>query len=388
MQYRRFGKLDWQPSALGFGCMRLPTLEGRPMSENIDEQQAVAMIRHAIDQGVNYVDTAYPYHGGKSETVVGQALKDGYRQKVKLATKSPVWFIQKPEDFNKYLNEQLEKLQTDYIDFYLLHALDREKWENIILKHNVLAQAEAAVRDGRIKHIGFSFHDDYAAFQQIVDGYEGWDFCQIQYNYMDTENQAGTKGLKYAAAKGLGVIIMEPLLGGKLANPPAPLQGLFDQAPAERTPADWALQWLWNQPEVSLVLSGMSTLEQVNSNISSADQSGVGALTPQDLAFIEAVQQKYRERTAIPCTKCSYCMPCPNGVDIPKNFEIYNDGFMHQDEASARWTYSRFIGESERAGCCVGCKVCEEQCPQKIAISDLLPQVHQVLGEGKSYLSK
>jgi len=339
MRYRKFGKLDWSVSALGFGCMRLPTLDGHPMSANIDEKESIRMIRHAIDQGVNYVDTAYPYHSGNSEIVVGKALKQKYREKVKLATKSPVWLINNSDDFDKYLNEQLKKLQTDHIDFYLLHGLGKTRWISTVLKFNLLERAESAVQDGRIGYIGFSFHDDYDAFKEIIDGYDGWSFCQIQYNYMDIEDQAGTKGLKYAASKGLPVVIMEPLLGGRLANPPRTVQEIFNGFPKKRSPSDWALQWLWNQPEVSVVLSGMSNMQQVEDNLRSASISGVNSFGAEELLLIERVQKKYAERAAIPCTKCGYCMPCPNGVNIPGNFEQYNDVIMYDDARTPRMIY-------------------------------------------------
>ena len=220
MQYRNFGKLDWKASALGFGCMRLPTSDGERLSPNILEDEAVRMIRYAVDRGVNYLDTAYPYHGGQSEIVVGKALLGGYREKVKLATKLPVWMVEGPADFDRLLGEQLKKLQSGYIDFYLLHALGRSRWRDIVLKHDLLGRAKAALDDGRIRHLGFSFHDDYEGFEEIVNGSDLWSFCQIQYNYMDTENQAGTRGLKLAASKGLAVVVMEPLMGGRLASPP------------------------------------------------------------------------------------------------------------------------------------------------------------------------
>ncbi len=383
MQYRKFGKLDFRVSALGFGAMRLPTESsldsGDKLSDNIAEAKAIQMIRRAIDEGVNYVDTAYGYHKGNSEILVGKALRDGYRDKVKLATKSPVWLIKKPEDFDRLLEEQLNKLRTDHIDFYLLHALSRDRWRNIVLKQEVLKHAEAAKQAGKIKHIGFSFHDEEDAFYEIVDGFDKWDFCQIQYNYMDIDEQAGVKGLKYAAGKGLAVVIMEPLLGGRLANPPKDIKEILDESGTERSPSYWALEWLWNQPEVSVVLSGMSSLQQVEDNLVSADNSGVGLLGPEDLDIIERVRNRYRERAAIPCTGCSYCMPCPNNVNIPRNFELYNGSEIYDDVEGSRVTYNNFFNEENRAASCIGCRVCEEKCPQKILISDWMPKVHSTL---------
>jgi len=381
VKYRQFGKLDWKVSALGFGCMRFPIKDND--HANIDEPEAIRMLHYAIDHGVNYVDTAYPYHGGNSERVVGRALKGGYREKVRLATKLPCWLVKTAEDFDKYLNEQLDKLQTDRIDFYLLHGLSESRWPQM-RDLDVLDWAEGAIADGRIGHLGFSFHDKYEVFQEIVDAYDKWTFCQIQYNYMDVENQAGTKGLKYAASRGLAVVIMEPILGGRLVNPPEPIQELWDSAPMKRSPADWALQWLWNQPEVSVVLSGMSTMGQVEENVASAAASEVGILTEEELALVERVREKYRELCPIPCTSCGYCMPCPNGVNIPRNFEIYNEGVMYDKPDHARRAYE-WMSEGERASVCIQCRECEEKCPQSIPISEYMPLVHQVLGEGKPY---
>jgi hypothetical protein len=379
MQYRKFGKLDWNASVLGFGCMRLPTVDGNPNGPNINEAEAVRMIRHALDRGVNYFDTAYIYHEGNSETVLGKALR-GHRDRVKIATKSAVWLIEKEADFDRMLNEQLRKLQTDYIDFYLLHALDKSRWSETVPKYKLLEKAGAAIRDGRIRHLGFSFHDNYESFAEIMNGYDGWTFCQIQYNYMDTENQAGTRGLKLAAAKDLAVVIMEPLLGGRLARPPSSIGEVIERSSVKRSATDWALQWLWDQPEVTVVLSGMSNMEQVKANLDSASDAHSHSFQAADLKVIAELQQKYRERAAIPCTKCNYCMPCPNGVDIPADFEFYNEAFLHENIPDARFRYQIFVPEAARASACVACHECEDKCPQKIPISEWMPKVHALLG--------
>lgn len=384
MKYRKFGKLDFQVSALGFGAMRLPT-EGSGMgsdrlSDKIVEDEAIRMIRYAIDNGVNYIDTAYVYHKCCGEIILGKALKDGYRDKVMLATKSPVWMIKSAEDFDRMLDEQLSKLQTDCIDCYLLHALSKDRWRDIVLKFDLLKRAEAAKQAGKIKYLGFSFHDQGDVFTEIIDGYDKWDFCQIQYNYMDIENQTGTKGLKYAASKGIAVVIMEPLLGGRLANPPKDIQAIIDEGGTKRSSSDLALQWLWDQSEVSVVLSGMSNMKQVEENIASANNSGVGILDSDEFKIIERIRQKYNERAAVPCTACYYCMPCPNNVDIPRNFELYNGGVVHDDVAGSRTVYNNFVDKANRASACVDCKICEDKCPQRIPISEWMPKVHKVLG--------
>ena len=384
MPYRKFGKIGKEVSVLGFGCMRLPTLDGNPQSEKIDEAATVRMIRRAVDAGVNYVDTAYPYHNGRSEVVAGMALRDGYRARVMLATKSPVWLIAKPADFDAYLNEQLARLETEHIDVYLFHALNTERWEKIVLAHDLLARAEAAVKDGRIGHIGFSFHDGGPAFRTIVDGYGGWSACQIQYNYMDTENQAGTAGLKYAAAKGLGIVVMEPLLGGRLAVPPKEAAEVFRGSSRGWSPAEWALQWVWNEPDVSTVLSGMKAMEQVEENLRAMARSGIGSLGPADLELVDRARKILRERAPIPCTVCGYCRPCPQGVDIPRCLGLYNDAVMYEDLDFPRGIYGRFVPEGERASACTACRECEAKCPQGIAISECMPEVDSVLGRGRS----
>jgi predicted aldo/keto reductase-like oxidoreductase len=379
MQYRSFGRLDWKASALGFGCMRFPTPDGNRFSGIIDEAESLRMIRHAIDNGVNYLDTAYVYHDGQSERLLGKALKDGYREKVRLATKLPVWMVESAADFDRLLNEQLQRLQTDHIDFYLLHALSHERWNNVVLKHHLLDRAEAALADGRIGHLGFSFHDEYEAFEEIVNGSDLWSFCQIQYNYMDTENQAGTRGLKLAASKGLAVVIMEPLMGGRLTDPPKDVREIMESSPVRRSPVEWALDWLWDQPEVSVVLSGMSTMAQVEENLSFADHSRIGAFSPAEQALIAEVRDKYSKRIVIPCSKCNYCMPCPNGVWIPANFEFFNFAHLYDNVADAQFRYKIFLTEAQRASACIACGLCEEKCPQKIVISEQMAKVAALL---------
>jgi hypothetical protein len=382
MKYRKFGKLDWEVSALGFGCMRLPLVGGD--SGNIDEPEATRMLHYAIDHGVNYVDTAYSYHAGNSEPFLGRALQGGYRQKVRLATKMPCWLVESPADFDKYLDEQLERLQTDHIDFYLLHALGGERWSKM-RDLGVREWSQKALADGRIGRLGFSFHDAYAAFQEIVDEHD-WSFCQIQYNYMDVEYQAGTRGLQYAAAKGLAVVIMEPLLGGQLVNPPPFIRDLLNTASRGRTPAGWALEWVWNQPEVAVVLSGMSAMVHVEENVAVAAASGVDLLAAEELALIGRVREVYHVLRPIACTQCEYCMPCSNGVNIPRNFKTYNDGKMYDKIEQARGIYG-WLSKEQNAGAdaCLQCGECEDKCPQHLPIGDWLSVVHGVLGEGQPY---
>jgi len=378
MKYRKFGRLDWDVSALGFGAMRLP-LVGRDPG-HVDEAEAIKMIRHAVDQGVNYVDTAYTYHENQSERIVGKALLDGYRQKVRLATKLPSWLVQKPDDFDRFLDEQLAKLQTDHIDFYLLHALNSAYWPKL-RDWNILNWAEDAVADGRIHYLGFSFHDEFEIFKDIIDAYDHWTFCQIQYNFMDIEYQAGTKGLNYAAAKGLAVVIMEPLRGGQLTlKVPQSIAAIWQEAAVRRTPADWALQWIWNHPEVSVVLSGMSTLQQVSENLDSADRSDAGVLSKAELGIVDSVREEYRRLAPVPCTSCKYCMPCPNGVEIADILKFYNDARVYENPRAPRFLY-RNLPDDKRADNCVECFECEEKCPQGIQISEQLKKAHAWLDD-------
>ena len=366
MHYRKFGKLDWDVSALGFGAMRLPIIGGD--TKNIDQPEAIKMIRHSIDNGVNYVDTAYPYHGGESEKVVGKALKDGYREKVRLATKMPSWLVEKYEDFDKYLNEQLEKLDTAHIDYYLLHGLNTKRWP-LLKELGVFEWAEKAKEDGRIKYLGFSFHDEYPVFEQILEDAEHFTFCQIQLNYMDTEYQAGIKGLKLAAEKGLAVVIMEPIKGGKLGvTPPQDVIDVWAKSEVRRTPADWALQWVWNLPEVSIVLSGMSVMRHVEENLESASNSGPGTLKTYELALVEEAKNAYLNLGFVGCTACNYCMPCPSGVAIPEILGLYNEYYQSGQSDEIKTKYWEQITPETHSSNCISCAACEAQCPQNLPI--------------------
>jgi uncharacterized protein len=363
-------------SILGFGCMRLPVQDGK-----IDEPRAIRQIRYAVDQGVNYTDTAWPYHAGESETFLGRALRDGYRTKVKVATKLPSWMINTRPDMDRYLAAQLAKLQTGHIDYYLLHALNEAVWANLE-KLGVLDFLDQAKKDGRIVNAGFSFHGLAKDFKPIVDAYP-WAMCQLQYNYLDQDYQAGIEGLQYAAAKGLGIVVMEPLRGGNLglANPPSAIQSIWSEAKIRRTPAEWALRWVWNQPEVTVVLSGMNDESHIQENLSIANTAAANTLTREELALIDRASRTYRDLMKVACTGCGYCMPCPSEVMIPLCFEEYNKMHMFGEAEPAKFRYAlRMSGElvdgrPGYASQCVTCGECLDKCPQHIQIPEVLAQV-------------
>lgn len=362
--------------------MRLPLLEGKRDTKRrcaVDIPEAVRMMHYAYEHGVNYFDTAWGYHQGWSEVVLGKALAGMPRNEVMVTTKMPVWLAKKPADFGRLLSAQLRRLRTDYLDLYLLHALNAKSFERV-RQMGVLDFLDKAKREGRIRHAGFSFHDVAAAFRPIVDAYD-WTASQIQYNLVDTQYQAGQAGLRYAAKKGLGVIIMEPLRGGDLAGRIAPqIKALWDTFPGKRTSAEWALRWLWHQPEVSMVLSGMSTMQQLKDNIRYAGRSRIGALTKAELALVSRVQSTYRKLRGIGCTNCGYCLPCPAGVAIPRNFALYNDTCMFPESQQARFEYRNWMAPQNRASACKECGKCAPKCPQQLPIPELLKQVHAALG--------
>ncbi|MBN2540399.1 MAG: aldo/keto reductase [Bacilli bacterium] len=371
MKYRSLGQNE-SVSILGFGCMRLPVVN--EVYADIDETEATKQIRYAIDNGVNYIDTAYPYHGENSEAFVGRALQDGYRDKVFLATKCPSWLIKTREDMDKYLDIQLERLQTDYIDYYLLHALNKNYWENY-KKLGVWDFIDKALESGKIKHIGFSFHDEYPVFEDILTSYD-WDFCQIQMNYFDEDYQAGLKGLKLAGKRNIDVIIMEPLRGGRLAEQgPGEIQAIWQKAENKHSSAGWALRYLWNYPEVKTILSGMNNMDHIKENIKEAEKAKVNMLTEDEKALINEVKHVYKSRIQVDCTNCKYCMPCPHGVDIPANFAFYNNAFVFDDKEHFKTAFRNQLKPESWADACQKCGECEPKCPQQIEIIQELERV-------------
>lgn len=377
MIYRKFGNADIKLSQLGFGAMRFPiTRQYDPTT--IDETKAETMLHYAIDSGVNYIDTAYPYHRQTSETFVGKALRGGYRNKVYLATKMPVWLVKSREDSSKYFNEQLKRLQTDTIDMYLLHSLGKNGWKTVN-DHNMLDFLDKTLAAGKIRFTGFSYHDELPLFKEIVDAYP-WTFCLVHLNYVDDHYQAGIEGMEYAYKKGLAVIIMEPLRGGKLANNvPKEILELMEQTGRSQTPAQFALRWVLNRPEVSCMLSGMSSLEQVEENIMFASEEHANTLSPKELQLYQAAKEFYQSKIKVNCTQCGYCMPCPQKIPISFILELYNDACMYDAVRDSQRMYRVFVNPEYRGNQCTECGECEEKCPQKIPIAVTLKEAHRLL---------
>jgi len=374
MLYRQLSKTGIDLSILGFGCMRLPIVDHKP--ERIDYHKAGEMLHYAIDNGVNYVDTAYFYHGtifgqrGESEPFVGEALSGGWRKKVHLATKMPLFHLTQEEQMESYLKEQLIRLKTDYLDFYLLHGLNGETWDRM-KDLGVREFLDKKKAEGKLRFPAFSFHGKAEDFLRICNEYD-WTFAQIQYNYMDTDFQAGYKGLKYAADKGIGVVVMEPLKGGKLAQKiPSEMMSVFNESEIKRTPAEWALRFVWNETGVSTVLSGMNTLEQVVENIRIADEGVPDSLGKDELLIFNKLRNAMVIRIKADCTSCRYCMPCESGVDIPEVLAALNNAAVWNDPNPWLTGYIRVNG---KAGKCTACKECEEVCPQQLPISGLMKE--------------
>lgn len=383
MLYREMGKTGEKVSILGFGCMRLPI---RGSYVKIDVEKASNILNYALDQGINYLDTAYPYHGistshgGNSEIFLGEYLTESSRRdEVYLATKLPTWRLENEGDMENFLTQQLKRLQTDYIDFYLLHSLKEKQWFHLE-DLGVLEFLDQAVSDGRIKYTGFSSHDETDFIKEVVDSYQ-WDMCQIQYNYLDENIQAGKEGLNYAAEKGLGVVVMEPLKGGVLADyVPSEVQKIWDNAPLKRTPAEWAFSYLWDIPEISVVLSGMNTMEQLQENLQTAENGLPRSLTPKEIKLMEEVKEVYHGKISVECSKCGYCMPCPSGINIPQCLSYLNQAGMFEDYSEVKNQYYFMLKDTEMAGNCLECGLCEELCSQHIHIREELKKVSRKMG--------
>lgn len=377
MKYRAFGKNGDSASILGYGCMRYPKKNGR-----VDVERTAKQIKMAIEGGVNYFDTAYAYPG--SEAVLGEILSDGLREKVMIATKILPYLAGSKAGLERIFRTQLERLKTNYIDCYLVHALtDFEGWEKAKAK-GLIEFLEEKKKNGSIRHIGFSYHGDRDNFKKIIDDYD-WDFCQIQYNYIDENNQAGREGLKYAYSRGISVVIMEPLRGGNLVGRmPEEIGSIWDRAPVKRTPADWALRWIWDQPEAAVVLSGLNEESHIEENLRIADGVEPNALTAQELQLYKEVAHKYRSLMKVGCTGCGYCLPCPAGVNIPFCFSYYNSHFLFKGGLRSKLSYVVFSsglqgGESSQASRCIRCGKCEKACPQHLPIRQHLGEVRGVM---------
>ncbi len=379
MQTRKYGKTGITTSLFGMGCMRLPTIKGEAGLEEIDKEKAIEMVQYAATHGVTYFDTAYGYHNQKSESLVGEALDGGLREKVTIATKQPFSVMKTKENMRRNLENTLKKLRTDYIDVYLFHNIQPQTWEDI-KAFGAIEEFEKFRQEGLIRNIAFSYHGDAVTFKKVVDYYD-WSMSQIQQNILDTDQQATSEGIRYAGKKGLAVVIMEPLRGGGLALPPKEVREIYENYKEKRTAVEWAFRHLYDFPEVSVILSGVSTLEQLKDNIRIFSEPDVqpGCLSDEDRKMLELVKKTYEARAGINCTGCEYCQPCPNGVEIPRIFSSYNMGMMYDNMEFGRSRYNFSKRNGTDASNCVECGLCESKCPQGLNIIELLKKVHAEL---------
>jgi len=379
MQYRILSKHMPPVSVLGFGCMRFYRQDGSldlmDKDKPVDEKLAHRLMDRALDLGVNYYDTAYIYLGGMSESILGRNFQGAKRQKAFLATKLPVWKATEHKDYMVFLDEQLNRLQTDYIDYYLVHSLTGESWQKA-MELDILSFLDQIKASGKVRSIGFSFHDLYRSFEPILYAWD-WDFCQLQLNYLDTEYQAGLKGMYKAHEKGMGIVSMEPLLGGKLATKlPQKALDTFKLAKSDWSPAEWALRWVWNFPEIAILLSGMNSMEQVEENCQVASSAQASSLSNHEMSVIQQVRAIFDERIQIHCAACAYCMPCPYGVAIPLVFSLMNEAHRFDDPSSLIRHYQSLSPEI-KAENCVSCGECLEKCPHQLNIPELMVKVNE-----------
>ena len=378
MQYRKFGKLDFEVSAFGMGCMRLPRIVSNGEA-SVDREKAYELIRYAADHGVNYFDTAYGYHNMTSEEILGEALDGGRREKVRIATKQPFGVMTTQDDIRKNLEATLRKLRTSYIDVYLIHNINAGCWDDI-KKRKIIEEYEKFRAEGMIKAIAFSYHGNFDCFKDVL-GFYDWDMCQVQQNLIDVEREATAEGIRLAGKKGCAVVIMEPIRGGSLAEPPAPVREIYDRYPVKRSAVEWAFRHLIDYPEVTTILSGVSTLDQLKENIEifSKPDAVPGCLSDEEKNIITSVREKYASLDSVPCTGCEYCLPCPHGVKIPEVFSKYNDGFRFCNFEPSQRGYYFMVKFGGDASLCAECGECEKKCPQAIPVMKELKAAHEKL---------
>jgi predicted aldo/keto reductase-like oxidoreductase len=380
MKYRRFGSADWEVSAFSLGSMRLPAAE--PGASAGEDDLAVGMIRYAVDAGVNYLDLGYPYDLARQERIcrlISRALQDGYRKKVKLTATLPISALTSSSDCDRYLNGQLRWLETDKVEFLLLATLNRENWPKV-QELGVLSWAERSMSDGPVGRLGFSFHDHYQPLRTVIAAYDHWALCQFQFSYMDVDHDPGVSGIKYAADKGLAVVVTEPLRGGRLAaEPPESVAKVWAGALQQRTLAEWGLRFVWNLPEIATVVGDVGALRDAAEYIAVADNAEPDGLSVQELVLLSNIREAYQKLNPIRCTSCRACMPCPEGIDVPRIFEIYNDAIKYRDIETGRCIYR---DEQHWAANCTQCGACVAACAKSLPILDWLRPAHDLLTSG------
>lgn len=383
MQYRPMGRTGVKVSALGFGMLRLPMLSD---GQTVDSDQSVEMVHRAIEGGVNYIDTGRVYMGGQSEQTVGKALAGGWRDRVYVTSKAPWWMMERPEDFEKFFDESRRAMDTDVIDFYHIHMIMHRGWKDKVVPFRLIEKMEKLKVEGKIRFSGFSFHDRLQLFKQVIDANPAWDFCLIQHNYLDYEYEAGVLGPKYAAANGMGLAVMKPVRTGFLANLPASMREALASTGVKKPDVEWALDYLWDIPEVSVAVSGMGSMKDVEANLDYASRARPNMLNPDEREALGNAIRAFRSAPGhVDCTGCYQCIPCPHNVAIGYIFAyVYNNYLMHGDMKKAMGDYTLAMSPVQRgapASACVSCGACLEKCPQGLDIPKLLVQVKEAMGK-------
>ncbi len=378
MLYRPFGRQGFDVSTFGMGCMRLPQKTEADGTTHIDHEESIRMIRYAIDNGVNYLDTSCVYNNGESEQVIGEALQDGYRKKVHIATKVPPRILKQSNDeMREILEGSMKRLGVDFIDAYLIHHLDKVQWQRA-KQLNVLDMMEKFKSEGLIGSVCFSYHGQLPTFRDIVNSYD-WAMCQVQHNFLDGDREVTDEGINLAYEKGMAFVVMEPLRGGRLVNATPEVKALYETFPIKRSAAEWAFRYVYNYPQISCILSGVSTMEQLVENIAIFQNAYPNVMTPEEKKLIQDVKASYEKRIRVGCTGCEYCLPCPNNVPIPSIFSAYNKVYMFDDLAAGKRDYARASARHGGADRCIECGVCESHCPQSLNIIEELKNAHKML---------